>query len=88
MTSPEMLGRAALVRTDVSEEPSAFLIRVTRIDEIESTLALSSNRRALNFSLCRACFQSCVDLWTFPLVNCYIFLLPAYRRVNPKLHTC
>jgi hypothetical protein len=29
-----MLGRVALVRTDVSEERSAYIIRVTRIGEL------------------------------------------------------
>jgi hypothetical protein len=32
-----------LVRTDVSEELSASIIRLTRIDELGTTLALSSN---------------------------------------------
>jgi hypothetical protein len=34
-----MLRRVALVRTDVSEELSASIIRVTRIDELGRTLA-------------------------------------------------
>jgi hypothetical protein len=38
-----MLRRAALVRTDVSEEPSASFIRVTRIGEVGTTLAATSN---------------------------------------------
>jgi hypothetical protein len=42
-----MLRRVALVRTDVSEEPSASFIRVTRIGELETTLAVTSNRRTL-----------------------------------------
>jgi hypothetical protein len=42
-----MLGRVALVRTDVSEELSAFLIRVTRIGELGTTIAVNSNRRTL-----------------------------------------
>jgi hypothetical protein len=42
-----MLRRVALVRTDISEEHSAYFIRVTRIGEIEITLAGSSNRRTL-----------------------------------------
>jgi hypothetical protein len=29
-----MLRRVALVRTDISDEPSASLIRVTRLDEL------------------------------------------------------
>jgi hypothetical protein len=39
-----MLRRVALVRTDVSEEPNASFIRVTRIGELGKTLALTSNR--------------------------------------------
>jgi hypothetical protein len=41
-----MLRRVALVRTDVSEELSSSIIRVTRIDEL-GRLAVSSNRRTL-----------------------------------------
>jgi hypothetical protein len=40
-----MLRRVALVRTDVSEEPSVSFIRVTRIGELRTTLAATSNRR-------------------------------------------
>jgi hypothetical protein len=42
-----MLRRVALVRTDVSEDLSASIIRVTRIGELETTLAVTSNRRTL-----------------------------------------
>jgi hypothetical protein len=42
-----MLRRVALVRTDGSEESSASFIRVTRIGEIGTTLAVTSNRRTL-----------------------------------------
>jgi hypothetical protein len=42
-----MLRRVALVRTDVSEELSASFIWVTRIGELGTTLAVTSNRRAL-----------------------------------------
>jgi DNA-binding TFAR19-related protein (PDSD5 family) len=42
-----MLRRVALVRRDVSEELSASLIRVTRIGELGTTLAVTSNRRTL-----------------------------------------
>jgi hypothetical protein len=37
----------ALVRTDVSEELSASFIRMTRIGELGTTLAVTSNRRML-----------------------------------------
>jgi hypothetical protein len=42
-----MLRRVALVRTDVSEELSASFIKVTRIGELRTTLAVTSNRRTL-----------------------------------------
>jgi hypothetical protein len=42
-----MLRRVALVRTDVSEELIGSSIRVTRIGELGTTLALTSNRRTL-----------------------------------------
>jgi hypothetical protein len=44
-----MLHRVALVRTDVSEELSASLIRVIRIGELGTTLAVTRNRRTLRF---------------------------------------
>jgi hypothetical protein len=45
--SSGMLRRVALVRTDVSEKLSASFIRLTRIGELGTTLAVTSNRRTL-----------------------------------------
>jgi hypothetical protein len=45
MASSGMLGRVAIVITDVSEELSASIIKVTRIGELGTTLAVTSNRR-------------------------------------------
>jgi hypothetical protein len=39
-----MLYCIALVRADVSEELNAYFIRVTRIGELETLLAVTSNR--------------------------------------------
>jgi hypothetical protein len=47
MSSSGILPRVALVRTDVSDELSASFIRVTRIGELGTTLAVISNRRTL-----------------------------------------
>jgi hypothetical protein len=47
MASSGMLSRVALVRTDVSEEPTASFIRMTRIGELGTTQAATSNRRTL-----------------------------------------
>jgi hypothetical protein len=47
MVSSAMLRRVALVRTDVSEEPSASFIRVTKIGELGTTQAATSNPRKL-----------------------------------------
>jgi hypothetical protein len=43
MPSSEMLRRVALVRTDVLEEHIASIIKVTRIGELATTLAVTSN---------------------------------------------
>jgi hypothetical protein len=47
MSSSGMLSRVVLVSTDVSEELSAYFIRVTRIGELGTTPAVTSNRRTL-----------------------------------------
>jgi hypothetical protein len=47
MVSSGMLRPVALERTDVSEELSASIIRVTRIGELGTTLAVTSNRCTL-----------------------------------------
>jgi hypothetical protein len=42
-----MLRSVALLRNDVSEEPSASIIRVIRIGYLGTTLAVTSNRSML-----------------------------------------
>jgi hypothetical protein len=47
MVSSGLLRRVALVRKDVSEEPGASFIRVTKIVELGTTQAATSNQRTL-----------------------------------------
>jgi hypothetical protein len=53
MASSGMLRRMALVRTDVSEELNASIIRVTRIGELGTTLAVTST--LYFFAACVSC---------------------------------
>jgi hypothetical protein len=60
MLSSGMLRRVALITADVSEELSASFIGVTRIGELGTTLAATSNRRkVLGISSKRASVASC-----------------------------
>jgi hypothetical protein len=54
MAPSGMLRRVPLVRTDVSEELSASFIMVTRIGELGTTLAVTTNRRMLRTDSCHA----------------------------------
>jgi hypothetical protein len=53
-----MLRRVDLVRTDVSEVLSASFIRVARIGELGTTLAISSNRGESVGLTCRQRFTA------------------------------
>jgi hypothetical protein len=62
MVSSAMLRRVVLVITDVSVELRASFIRVTRIGELGTTLAVTTNRRTLRR-----------NTKVFPLVFRYFF---------------
>jgi hypothetical protein len=70
MASSGMLSRVALVRIDVSKELSAFIIRVTTIDELGTTIAVTSNRRTLTRATRRNIPEDAI--------------LHSHRRVNLK----
>jgi hypothetical protein len=62
MVSSGLLRRVALVRTDVSEEPGASFIRVTKIGELGTTQAAITNVVRLVFlrSVRRLLVAACV----------------------------
>jgi hypothetical protein len=51
MVSSGLLRRVAIVRSDISEEPGTSFIRVTKIGELGTTQAATSNRRTLQRSI-------------------------------------
>jgi hypothetical protein len=55
-----MLRRMALVSTDVSEEPGASFIKVTRIGKLGTTQVATSNRRTFLRSVLRLLVAACV----------------------------
>jgi hypothetical protein len=59
MASSGMMRRVTLVRTDVSEELSTSFIRVTRIGDLGTKLAISTNRRTLLTWYFFAAFVGC-----------------------------
>jgi hypothetical protein len=70
-----MLCRVALVRTDVSEEHVAFIIRMRRIGELGTTLAVTSNRSTLRHGLTsqKTAFFNLQQVWAVTVVDVSVF---------------
>jgi hypothetical protein len=72
-TKNGMLRRVALVKADVSVELSASFIRVTRVGELGTTLAVTSNRHTL---LClRSMLRLLVTASAVPSSSIHVILL-------------
>jgi hypothetical protein len=63
MSSSDMLRLVPLVRTDVSEKPGAYIIRVTRIGELGTRVAVTFTPNLVfhtNASFLKYFFAACV----------------------------
>jgi hypothetical protein len=78
-----LLGCVALVRTDISEELSASVIRVTRIGELGTTLAVTSNRRTLRRNTSETSVLARATRCNIPEDA----ILHSHRRENHKSYT-
>jgi hypothetical protein len=78
----------ALVRTDVSEEPGASFIRVTKIGELGTTQVATSNRRTLrNYSQRTGSSETSVLTRSTRRNTPEDTILHSYRRENLKSYT-
>jgi hypothetical protein len=75
--SSGILHRVALIRTDVSEEPSASFIGVTRIGELGTTLAVTNNRRTSHLVFLRSVRRLLVTASVVPSSPILITLMEA-----------
>jgi hypothetical protein len=82
MQSSEMLHLAILVRTDVSEELSASIIRVSRVGELGRTLTLTSNRSTLQ----RNTVLTIITLCHIPKDGIFHITQPSSDVYSPELH--
>jgi hypothetical protein len=79
-----MLHRVALIRTNVWEERSSSIIRLTRIGELGTTLAVTSNRSTLTVFLCNMC-RLLVTLNFIPISTILVILMMEALRFSETL---
>jgi nickel-dependent lactate racemase len=73
-----MLRLVALVRTDVPEEPITSIIRMTRIGELGTTLAVTINLGMLRIQLLVTA-NVVLSSPVFTLSGCRRYVLPKHR---------
>jgi hypothetical protein len=89
MTYSGMLRRMALVRTDVSEECVAFIIKAKRIVELGTALALTSNLSSLRLLITANVVRSSLILVTLMKeVICFPETSVVTRATRRKIHRC
>jgi hypothetical protein len=84
MASSGILLRVALVRAGVSEERMASIIRVTRIGELETTVAVTSYRRTLQRNTIPQILQVENSIWKFKnqLIICLLYTLQNSKHAD------
>jgi hypothetical protein len=87
MVSSGMLRRVALVRTDVSEETGASFIRVTRISELGTTQAATSNRRTLHHSSQRTSVFTAVTTKNAVFLDVKTQFVPRRKHITSPLQS-
>jgi hypothetical protein len=84
-----MLSRVALVRTDVLEELSASFIRVTRLGELGTTLAVTSNRSVRRLLVTASVVPSSptkhIQTVEINILQDQVTLRPSFRVVDTSL---
>jgi hypothetical protein len=85
MASSGMLHRVAVVRTDIAEERITSIIRVTRIGELGTTLAVTNNRNTLRRNTSNPAFPM-ISSYTYDIRDHYHVVQGFGRKIKPFGH--